>query len=168
MSHLSIGFESPQISCPGPRLAELQQALEEHLSVQEPSPAQLMASQAFYCRCLGDVQSVRTAAPVWWLPGAGSAPRAQPLDPMLMLLGPMQSGGSANFAALLQMYRSDQQQAFTIWIQTLAEAKKQQAQRWKIMCELKTKIFEIQQEVAVNQARAQSKALSKWSDYIRS
>lgn len=87
---------------------------------------------------------------------------------MLMLLGPMQSGGSANFAALLQMYRSDQQQAFTIWIQTLAEAKKQQAQRWKIMCELKTKIFEIQQEVAVNQARAQSKALSKWSDYIRS
>ena len=77
-------------------------------------------------------------------------------------------GGAANFAAQQQLATSDQQQAQTIQTQIQADAQKQQAERWKILRETQTKVFEIQQDVTVNQAKAQDKAFNKWSDYIRS
>ncbi|MEW6278535.1 MAG: hypothetical protein AB1758_07945 [Candidatus Eremiobacterota bacterium] len=77
-------------------------------------------------------------------------------------------GGAANGAAQQQMAATDQQQAQTIQTQIAADAQKQQAERWKILRETQTKIFEIQQDVTVNQAKAQDKAFNKWSDYIRS
>ncbi|GMU51613.1 MAG: hypothetical protein AMXMBFR33_07590 [Candidatus Xenobia bacterium] len=75
--------------------------------------------------------------------------------------------GAANAAAQQQMVHADKDQAHTIQAQMQADAQKQQAERWKILRETQTKIFEIQQDVTVNQAKAQDKAFNKWSDYIK-
>lgn len=76
--------------------------------------------------------------------------------------------GSANVASLAQMAFADAQQAQTKQTEMMADAQKHQAERWKILREVQTKIFEIQNEVTVNQAKVQDKMFNKWSDYIRS
>ncbi len=76
-------------------------------------------------------------------------------------------GGAANAASIAQMALSDQMQAQTIQTQMMADTQKQQAERWKILRETQTKIFEIQQDVTVNQAKTQDKMFNKWSDYIK-
>ncbi|MCL5036184.1 MAG: hypothetical protein M1269_03600 [Chloroflexi bacterium] len=55
----------------------------------------------------------------------------------------------------------------TIYTQTLAETQKQQMQRWQILQDTQTKIFEIQQDVTVNKAKTQDKMFQKWDEYIR-
>ena len=76
--------------------------------------------------------------------------------------------GQANSVAQFQMFMSDYQQAQTIQANTAMEAQKQQMERWKIMQDTQTKIFEIQQEVTVNRAKTQDKMFNKWDDYIKS
>ncbi|MGI5844220.1 MAG: hypothetical protein ACOX9B_08600 [Candidatus Xenobium sp.] len=76
--------------------------------------------------------------------------------------------GQANSVAQFQMFMSDYQQAQTIQTTTAMEAQKQQMERWKIMQDTQTKIFEIQQEVTVNRAKTQDKMFNKWDDYIKS
>lgn len=66
-----------------------------------------------------------------------------------------------------QMAESDAQQAQTIQTQIAADAQKQQMQRWKILQETQTKIFEIQQDVTVNKAKTQDKMSNQWDEYIR-
>jgi hypothetical protein len=75
--------------------------------------------------------------------------------------------GAANSAAQMQMFLSDFQQAQTIQTQIMADAQKQQMERWKILQDTQTKIFEIQQDVTVNKAKTQDKMFDKWDDYIR-
>lgn len=76
--------------------------------------------------------------------------------------------GQANSVAQFQMYMSDYQQAQTIQTQIGADAQKQQMERWKILQDTQTKIFEIQQDVTVNKAKTQDKMFNKWDDYIKS
>ena len=76
--------------------------------------------------------------------------------------------GQANSVAQFQMFMSDYQQAQTIQTTTAMGAQKQQMERWKIMQDTQTKIFEIQQEVTVNRAKTQDKMFNKWDDYIKS
>jgi hypothetical protein len=76
--------------------------------------------------------------------------------------------GQANSVAQFQMFMSDYQQAQTIQTTSAMEAQKQQMERWKIMQDTQTKIFEIQQEVTVNRAKTQDKMFNKWDDYIKS
>ncbi len=76
--------------------------------------------------------------------------------------------GQASSVGQFQMYMSDYQQAQTIQTQIGAEAQKQQMERWKILQDTQTKIFETQQEVTVNKAKTQDKMFNKWDDYIRS
>ena len=76
--------------------------------------------------------------------------------------------GLANAMSVLQLQTSDIQQAHTIAMQIQANAQKQQMERWKILQDTQTKIFEIQQEVTVNKAKTQDKMFNKWDDYIRS
>lgn len=75
--------------------------------------------------------------------------------------------GLSNDAAIFQMAMTDYQQSQTIFTQISAEAQKQQMERWKIMQDTQTKIFEIQQEVTVNKAKVQDKMFNKWDDYIK-
>ncbi|MEW6279418.1 MAG: hypothetical protein AB1758_12385 [Candidatus Eremiobacterota bacterium] len=75
--------------------------------------------------------------------------------------------GQANNASMMQMMLTDRQQAMTIYTQTMADAQKQMAERWKIMRETQTKVFELLQEAVVNQSKVQSKICSKWSEYFR-
>lgn len=49
----------------------------------------------------------------------------------------------------------------------LAERRKEEMERWKILQDTQTKIFEIQQDVTVNKARTQDRAYKKWDEYIR-
>lgn len=74
----------------------------------------------------------------------------------------------ASQAALLQMQATDLQQAQTIYTQIAADAQKQQTQRWKIMTDTQTKIFEITQDVTTNKAKAADKAFNAMDQYIRS
>jgi hypothetical protein len=48
------------------------------------------------------------------------------------------------------------------------DAQKAQAERWKILRETQTKIFQIQQDVVSQQGVTQDKMFKKWSDYIKS
>jgi hypothetical protein len=66
-----------------------------------------------------------------------------------------------------QMTMSDQQNAQSIQTQIAADAQKQQMQRWKIMQDTQTKVFEIQQDVTANKAQTQDKMYRKWDEYIR-
>jgi hypothetical protein len=76
--------------------------------------------------------------------------------------------GNANLASLTQMAVADQLQAQTKQTEMMSDTLKHQAERWKILRETQTKIFEIQNEVTINQAKTQDKMFNKWSDYIRS
>jgi len=48
------------------------------------------------------------------------------------------------------------------------DAQKQQIERSKILQDLQTKIFQIQQDVTVNQAATADRMANEWDDYIRS
>ncbi len=76
-------------------------------------------------------------------------------------------GGAADAAARQQMAATDQQQAATIRTQIAANAQKQAAERWKIMTDTQTKIFEIIQDVTTNRLKAGSKAFNAMDQYIR-
>lgn len=62
----------------------------------------------------------------------------------------------------------DQKQAQSIMSQISADAQKQAAERWKIMEDTQTKIFEIQNDVTVNKSKSSDKAGQRWGDYVRS
>jgi hypothetical protein len=51
--------------------------------------------------------------------------------------------------------------------QMAADAMQQQMQRWKVLQDTQTKIFEIQQDVTANKSQTQDKAYQKWDEYIR-
>ncbi|MGM9998212.1 MAG: hypothetical protein ACI38Q_02270 [Candidatus Bruticola sp.] len=74
---------------------------------------------------------------------------------------------ATNTASMVQMQASDLQNAQTIYTQIQADAQKQQMQRWQILQDTQTKIFEIQQDVTVNRAKTQDKMFGKWDEYIR-
>ena len=76
--------------------------------------------------------------------------------------------GQANSVAQFQMFMSDFQQSQSISTATAMDAQKQQMERWKILQDTQTKIFEIQQDVTVNKAKTQDKMYNKWDEYIRS
>ncbi|MCL5773636.1 MAG: hypothetical protein M1536_04580 [Firmicutes bacterium] len=73
----------------------------------------------------------------------------------------------SNIIAQQQMSANDLQNAMTIATQIQADAQKQQMERWKILQDTQTKIFEIQQDVTVNKAKTQDKMYQKWDEYIR-
>lgn len=74
---------------------------------------------------------------------------------------------SAQLMSLIQMKMMDQQQAMTIQTQIMADAKKQQMQRFKIMYDTQTKIFEIMQDTTINKAKTADKAANMVDAYIR-
>lgn len=76
--------------------------------------------------------------------------------------------GLANGAAYLQMMTADAQQANTIHTQIAADAMKQRAQRWQILADTQTKIFEIVQDVTLEKAKTADKLYKKWDAYIQS
>ena len=73
----------------------------------------------------------------------------------------------SNIMAQAQMAQNDFNNAQTIATQMQADAQKQQMERWKILQDTQTKIFEIQQYVTANKAQTQDKAFKKWDEYIR-
>lgn len=66
-----------------------------------------------------------------------------------------------------QMRQTDMQQAETIRAQIAADAQKQQAERWKIMADTQTKIFEITQDVTINKCKTADKCANAFDAYIR-
>jgi len=73
----------------------------------------------------------------------------------------------ANAAAQQQLMMSDMQQAQTIYTQIAADAQKQQMQRWKILQDLQTKIFEITQDVTIHRMKTADKLVNQFDAYIR-
>ena len=69
--------------------------------------------------------------------------------------------------AAYQMQNNQMQNNQTIQTQMAMDAQKQSAERWKIMQDTQTKIFEIQQDVTVNRAKTQDKAFQGWDQYVR-
>jgi len=77
-------------------------------------------------------------------------------------------GVLSNIFSATQLQQNDYNNAMTIGIQMQADAQKQQMERWKILQDTQTKIFEIQQDVTVNKAKTTDKMFNKWDEYIRS
>jgi hypothetical protein len=75
--------------------------------------------------------------------------------------------GLSNLMSAMQMQNNDYQNAQTIATQMQSDNQKQQMERWKILQDTQTKIFEIQQDVTANKAQTQDKAYKKWDEYIR-
>ena len=75
--------------------------------------------------------------------------------------------GATQAASMFSMVVNDQQNAMTIYTQTMAQTQKQQMRRWQILQDTQTKIFEIQQDVTVNKAKTQDKMFKKWDEYIK-
>lgn len=75
--------------------------------------------------------------------------------------------GISTIFSVGQMQMTDYQNAQTISAEIASNAQKQEMQRWRILQNTQTKIFEIQQEVTVNRAKTQDKMFNKWDDYIR-
>ena len=76
-------------------------------------------------------------------------------------------GFMSTAASIAQMKANDFQNAQSIYTSMQADAQKSQMNRWKILQDTQTKIFEIQQDVTVNRARTQDKMFGKWDEYIR-
>lgn len=70
-------------------------------------------------------------------------------------------------ASSYALMANDYQQAQTIYTQVESMTQKQEMERWKILQDTQTKIFEIQQETTVNRAKTQDKMYNKWDEYIR-
>ncbi|MFH0801043.1 MAG: hypothetical protein V2A78_05080 [bacterium] len=77
-------------------------------------------------------------------------------------------GVLSNIFSATQLQQNDYNNAMTVGIQMQADAQKQQMERWKILQDTQTKIFEIQQDVTVNKAKTTDKMFNKWDEYIRS
>jgi len=75
--------------------------------------------------------------------------------------------GATQSASMFSMSVNDQQNAMTIYTQALSQTQKQQQQRWQIMTDTQTKIFEINQDVTQNIAKTQQNLFKKWDEYIR-
>ncbi|MBI3926248.1 MAG: hypothetical protein HY319_11960 [Armatimonadetes bacterium] len=73
----------------------------------------------------------------------------------------------ADNASRYQMLAADLQQAQTLYTTAAAQAQKHRAQRWQIMADLQTKIFEITQDVTVHKAKTADKAYDAWDKYVR-
>ena len=92
-------------------------------------------------------------------------PQSKP--PASPAVSPIAGGfGLANIF-LLPENQMDQRNAQTILTQMQAVDQKQQMERWKIQQDIQTRIFEIQQDVTSNRAKAQDKAYKKWDEYVR-
>jgi hypothetical protein len=70
-------------------------------------------------------------------------------------------------AAQWQQVLTDAQQARTIYAQIMADAQKQQMDRWKIQQDMQTKIFETIQDVTIYRAKTADKAANNVDAYIR-
>ena len=88
---------------------------------------------------------------------------------IMNLVGSLLGGMTeSTVASMLQMKANDKQNAQSIYTAIAADAQKSQMNRWKILQDTQTKIFEIQQDVTVNRAKTQDKMFGKWDEYIRS
>ncbi len=117
-------------------------------------------------------------------PGAGT-PQVKTLAPALKILknyfGPLGSVvlflspslitasvlSELQAAAGVPVSISSEINAQAVATQMQADAQKQQLQRWKILQETQTKIFQIQQDVTVNKAKTADKVFQKMDAYIR-
>jgi len=68
-------------------------------------------------------------------------------------------------ADLLRSARSAEE-ANRIMENIMSDAQRNQADRWQILRDTQTKIFEIQQDVTVNQAKTADRMYNKWDQYI--
>jgi hypothetical protein len=68
---------------------------------------------------------------------------------------------------MAQQYNNDFKNAMTIFTQRQADDQKAQMERWRILQETQTRIFEIQQDVMTNKLQIQSEAYKRWDEYIR-
>lgn len=65
------------------------------------------------------------------------------------------------------MQAADMQEAQAIYTQIASNAQTQKGQRWQILQNTQTRIFEITQEVTANKARTADKAFGAMDGYIR-
>jgi hypothetical protein len=70
-------------------------------------------------------------------------------------------------AAPMQMSQTDQARAGILQTQMAADIQRQQMERWRILQDVQTRIFEIQQDVTLNRARTQDRMFNTMNEYIR-
>ena len=67
-----------------------------------------------------------------------------------------------------QMLNSASIKAEEAQLSMASESEKSEWNKWKMIQDTQNKIYEIQQGVAVDQAKTQDKMFNKWNEYIKS
>ncbi|MEW6283729.1 MAG: hypothetical protein AB1758_34275 [Candidatus Eremiobacterota bacterium] len=75
--------------------------------------------------------------------------------------------GQAAAAAQYQMAAADAQQAQTMMVATQMDAQKQEMERWNIMRQAQTKIFELMNDANAYQAKTNHTCNAKWSQVMQ-
>lgn len=68
---------------------------------------------------------------------------------------------------MMQQQNNEFENAVAVATRMQSDNQKTQIERWKILQDTQTKIFEIQQEITANKAATHDKKYSKWDQYIR-
>ena len=76
-------------------------------------------------------------------------------------------GSLSSSYMMLQFQNNDQIKAEETLLAMQAESEKAEWNKWKIIQDTQNKIYEIQQTVAVDQAKTQDKMFNKWDEYIK-
>lgn len=87
---------------------------------------------------------------------------------ILGALGSMFGGTtSSQVMTQSQMALTDQIQVEQTAYSMAAEQQKSEWNKWKILQDTQTKIYEIQQDVTLNRAKVQDKMFQKWDEFIK-
>jgi hypothetical protein len=139
------------------------------ISPESPNVKSAMVFMAKYLKPGAVVHFIVPAArtPVPKPPTTVGGPAAPIALPAPLALGVSLAQIFLTTAESFDMQTNDMQQAQTISTQIAADAQKQQMERWKILQDTQTRIFEIQQDVTVNKAQTQSRSYKAFDAYIR-
>ena len=85
-----------------------------------------------------------------------------------MTAGMNSSFGDSTYGFMMLQFQNNQQirQEETL-LSMQAESEKAEWNKWKMIRDTQNKIYEIQQTVAVDQAKTQDKMFNKWDEYIK-
>lgn len=75
--------------------------------------------------------------------------------------------GIATMMSIAQDAMTEEHRSEKVLLQMAAQKMKHEWESWKLMEDLKTDIFQIQQEVSLQKAKTDDKIINKWDEFIK-
>ncbi len=90
------------------------------------------------------------------------------LNDMLMIGASNAANNSASVMTIAQLEQQSSIQVEQSQMAMAAYRERAEWDKWKLMQDTQTKIYEIQQDVAINKAKTQEKMFQKWDEVVKS